>query len=623
MEILPVLAWFERLIDPYPDAEPIQPPKGFLAFMWAAASGVRRYILLMTLLTALTAAFKALLFSMMGRIVDWLSGTPPQRLWAEHGGTLGLLALVLLASPLVVGLQTVLKHQTLAGAFPMRLRWNFHRLMLGQSMGFYQDEFSGRVAAKVMQTALAVRDSWMIVADILVFVLIYFGTMTAVVGGFDLWLMLPFLCWLVLYAAALAWFVPRLGKVSQAQADARSLMTGRITDAYTNIATVKLFSHARREADHAREAMREFMTTVHAQMRMVSGFEVVNHGLSMGLVLACSGSALWLWQQGQVGVGAMTAATAMALRLNGISHWVMWEMAMLFEHVGTVQDGIATLSRPRLVLDVPDAQPLQVNRGDIEFDRVCFAYGSHPGARQVIDNFSLRIRPGERIGLVGRSGAGKSTLVNLLLRFHDIQSGSIRIDGQDIAQVTQDSLRAQIGMVTQDTSLLHRSVRENILYGRPQANEAQALDAARRAQADGFIAELLDPKGRSGLDAQVGERGVKLSGGQRQRIAIARVMLKDAPILLLDEATSALDSEVEAAIQASLDALMAGKTVVAIAHRLSTIAAMDRLIVLDEGRIVEEGDHASLLTRGGLYARLWARQSGGFLGEDDRSPVAA
>ena len=300
MEILPVLAWFERLIDPYPDAEPIQPPKGFLAFMWAAASGVRRYILLMTLLTALTAAFEALLFSMMGRIVDWLSGTPPQRLWAEHGGTLGLLALVLLASPLVVGLQTVLKHQTLAGAFPMRLRWNFHRLMLGQSMGFYQDEFSGRVAAKVMQTALAVRDSWMIVADILVFVLIYFGTMTAVVGGFDLWLMLPFLCWLVLYAAALAWFVPRLGKVSQAQADARSLMTGRITDAYTNIATVKLFSHARREADHAREAMREFMTTVHAQMRMVSGFEVVNHGLSMGLVLACPGSALWLWQQGQV-----------------------------------------------------------------------------------------------------------------------------------------------------------------------------------------------------------------------------------------------------------------------------------------------------------------------------------
>jgi ATP-binding cassette subfamily B multidrug efflux pump len=495
--------------------------------------------------------------------------------------------------------------------------------MLGQSMGFYQDEFSGRVAAKVMQTALAVRDSWMIVADILVFVLIYFGTMTAVVGGFDLWLMLPFLCWLVLYAAALAWFVPRLGKVSQAQADARSLMTGRITDAYTNIATVKLFSHARREADHAREAMREFMTTVHAQMRMVSGFEVVNHGLSMGLVLACSGSALWLWQQGQVGVGAVAAATAMALRLNGISHWVMWEMAMLFEHVGTVQDGIATLSRPRLVLDVPDAQPLQVNRGDIEFDRVCFAYGSHPGARQVIDNFSLRIRPGERIGLVGRSGAGKSTLVNLLLRFHDIQSGSIRIDGQDIAQVTQDSLRAQIGMVTQDTSLLHRSVRENILYGRPQANEAQALDAARRAQADGFIAELLDPKGRSGLDAQVGERGVKLSGGQRQRIAIARVMLKDAPILLLDEATSALDSEVEAAIQASLDALMAGKTVVAIAHRLSTIAAMDRLIVLDEGRIVEEGDHASLLARGGLYARLWARQSGGFLGEDDRIPVAA
>jgi ATP-binding cassette subfamily B multidrug efflux pump len=608
-----VFAWFERLVDPYPETLPATPPRGLLRFAWAGTTGLRRYIGAMTLLTGLIGAFEALLFGFLGRIVDWLGATRPERLWTEQGGTLALLAVVLLASPLAVAAQTMLKHQTLAGNFPMRLRWNFHRLMLGQSMAFYQDEFAGRVAAKVMQTALAVRDCWMIVADILVFVLIYFATMAALVGGFDAWLLLPFLGWLGLYALAVWYFVPRLGRVSQAQADARSLMTGRITDAYTNIATVKLFSHARREAGYSRAAMQEFMVTVHAQMRLVSGFEVVNHGLSMMLILSTAGSALWLWTQGQVGVGAVAAATAMALRLNGISHWIMWEMAMLFEHIGTVADGAATLSRPHSVVDRPGAQPLQVRRGEIRFDDVSFAYG---GERQVIDRLNLHIRAGEKIGVVGRSGAGKSTIVNLLLRFHDVGSGAIRIDGQDIAAVTQDSLRAQIGMVTQDTSLLHRSVRDNILYGRPDAGETAMVAAAQRAEAHDFIVELSDPKDRRGYDAHVGERGVKLSGGQRQRIAIARVMLKDAPILLLDEATSALDSEVEAAIQASLYQLMAGKTVVAIAHRLSTIAAMDRLIVLDQGRIVEEGDHASLLARGGLYARLWAHQSGGFLVEE-------
>ncbi len=608
-----MFAWFERLVDPYPETLPATPPRGLLRFAWAGTTGLRRYIGAMTLLTGLIGAFEALLFGFLGRIVDWLGATRPERLWTEQGGTLALLAVVLLASPLAVAAQTMLKHQTLAGNFPMRLRWNFHRLMLGQSMAFYQDEFAGRVAAKVMQTALAVRDCWMIVADILVFVLIYFATMAALVGGFDAWLLLPFLGWLGLYALAVWYFVPRLGRVSQAQADARSLMTGRITDAYTNIATVKLFSHARREAGYSRAAMQEFMVTVHAQMRLVSGFEVVNHGLSMMLILSTAGSALWLWTQGQVGVGAVAAATAMALRLNGISHWIMWEMAMLFEHIGTVADGAATLSRPHSVVDRPGAQPLQVRRGEIRFDDVSFAYG---GERQVIDRLNLHIRAGEKIGVVGRSGAGKSTIVNLLLRFHDVGSGAIRIDGQDIAAVTQDSLRAQIGMVTQDTSLLHRSVRDNILYGRPDAGETAMVAAAQRAEAHDFIVELSDPKDRRGYDAHVGERGVKLSGGQRQRIAIARVMLKDAPILLLDEATSALDSEVEAAIQASLYQLMAGKTVVAIAHRLSTIAAMDRLIVLDQGRIVEEGDHASLLARGGLYARLWAHQSGGFLVEE-------
>ena len=610
--------FFEQYVHPYPDAEPAPPPRGLLAFVWHCTRGMRPYIAVMTLATALIGAFEALLFAFLGRVVDWLAAVQPARLWAEHGGTLGLLGVVLVASIVLVALQSLLKQQSLAGNFPMRLRWNFHRLMLGQSMAFYQDEFAGRIATKVMQTALAVRDTVMVITDILVFVVIYFVTMVAVVGSFDAWMLLPFGGWIALYVVALLYFVPRLGQVAQAQADARSLMTGRITDAYTNIATVKLFSHSKREAGYARSAMQEFLATVYRQMRLVTGFEIVNHTLSMLLVGGTTGMALWLWTKGQVGVGAIAAAGAMALRLNGISHWIMWEMASLFEHIGTVQDGINTLARPRLVVDRPDATALQVPRGEIHFENVDFHYGAAagPGGRRVIEQLSLHIRPGEKIGLVGRSGAGKSTIVNLLLRFYDLERGRILIDGQDIAQATQDSLRERVGMVTQDTSLLHRSVRDNILYGRPDASDAQMIAAAQRAEAHEFIQGLTDPKGRQGYDAHVGERGVKLSGGQRQRIAIARVMLKDAPILLLDEATSAPDSEVEAAIQASLYRLMEGKTVVAIAHRLSTIAAMDRLIVLDKGRIVEEGDHRSLLARDGIYARLWAHQSGGFLGEE-------
>jgi ATP-binding cassette subfamily B multidrug efflux pump len=604
---------FERLVETYPDAKPAIPPRSFFAFLWQCTEGLRPYIFTMTLCTAVIGAFEAMLFAMLGKLVDLLASVAPALLWAQERHNLLLLAAVLAASPLVVGLFALLKYQVLFANFPMRLRWNFHRLMLGQSMTFYQDEFAGRVATKVMQTALAVRDAWMTATDILAFIVIYFVTMLAIVGTFDLRMLIPFVGWLALYSIALWYFVPRLGQVAAAQADARSLMTGRVTDAYTNIATVKLFSHASREAGFARASMQEFMQTAYVQGRLVSGFEITNHILSMALISATAGVALWLWTQGEVGVGAVAAASAMALRLNGIAHWIMWEVASLFEHVGTVEDGMRTLSRAHTVVDKPGARPLHVSRGEIRFDHVAFAYG---GKRPVVDDLCLHIRPGEKIGLVGRSGAGKSTVVNLLLRFYDVERGAILIDGQDIATVTQDSLRAQIGMVTQDTSLLHRSVRDNLVYGRPDAGDDAMIAAARRAEAHEFIEGLIDVKGRRGYDAHVGERGVKLSGGQRQRIAIARVMLKDAPILLLDEATSALDSEVESAIQQSLYRLMEGKTVVAIAHRLSTIAAMDRLVVMDKGRIVEEGDHRSLLAQGGLYARLWAHQSGGFLGED-------
>ena len=608
-----MLRWFERLLHPYPPAEPAPPPRGVLAFIWACTFGARRHVLLMMGVTAAIGAFEALLFAFLGRIVDWLSHFEPGRFWSEHGDVLLWLGGVLAASVLAVALQTIVKHQTIAINLPMRLRWNFHRLMLGQSLSFYQDEFAGRITTKVMQTSLAVRNVVLTLADVLVGIAVYFLTMVALAASFDLRLIWPFAIWLGVYALAVSYFVPRLAKVGKEQADARSLMTGRVSDAYTNIATVKLFSHTQREAQFARSAMQEFAVTGYAQMRLVSGFEIVNQALSMALIAAVAGMSLWLWSLGAVGAGAVAAATAMALRLNGMSHWIMWEMTELFENLGTVQDGIATFTRPRTVLDAPNAKPLAAVQGEVRFEQATFGYGS--GAR-VIDDFSLTVRAGEKIGLIGRSGAGKSTLVNLLLRFYDLSGGRIMVDGQDIAQVTQDSLRSHIGMVTQDTSLLHRSVRDNILYGRPDASDEMMHTAAARAEADDFIAQLTDPKGRSGYDAHVGERGVKLSGGQRQRIAIARVMLKDAPILLLDEATSALDSEVEAAIQTSLNTLMQGKTVIAIAHRLSTIAAMDRLVVLDQGRIVEQGDHRSLLALGGLYARLWAHQSGGFLLED-------
>lgn len=602
--------WFEKRIHPYPLTPPTILPKQFFAFVWQASKGTRLMVIGLTVLTAMVGVFEAILFAMMGKMVDWLSNVEPALLWQKEGSNLLILAAIIIGSIFLIGLQSLIKQQGLMGTFPMRLRWNFHRQVLNQGLSFFSDDFAGRIATKVMQTSLAVRDVWMLMADIIAFMLVYFVTLSLIMGSFSLWMLVPFLIWLTAYISAMRFFLPRLGAIAKAQANARSSMVGRITDAYTNIQTIKLFSHAGREADYAKESMDEFLTTVHQQMRLVTWLQITNQTLNAFLILSTTGVALWLWMDSVLGIGAVAAVTAMALRLNGFAQWIMWEISSLFENIGTVQDGINTLTKPQVIGDQPHAKTLKIQHSTVQFDNVSFAYSPD---KPILNQLNLSIKAGEKIGLVGRSGAGKSTLINLLLHFYEPQQGRILIDGQDITQVKQDSLRAQIGMVTQDTSLLHRSVRENILYGRPDATEAELQEAARQAEADEFIAHLSDPTGRTGYDAHVGERGVKLSGGQRQRIAIARVMLKDAPILLLDEATSALDSEVEAAIQHSLYKLMQGKTVIAIAHRLSTIMAMDRLIVMDQGQIVEQGSHQELLALNGIYARLWAHQSGGFL----------
>lgn len=609
-----MLSWFERLIRPFPAEEPTQPPNTLYAFCRHYTRGMEFYLLSMSVLTALIAVAEVSLFGFLGQLVDWLVAHNPQTLFADEGSRLLWMTLLMLVGlPILVTIHSLLVHQTLLGNYPMVIRWLAHRYLLKQSVSFYSNDFAGRIATKVMQTSLAVRETVMKLLDVLVYVLVYFTSMVVMVAQSDWRMMLPMLIWLLLYIGVQFYFVPRLRDVSAAQAETRSMMTGRIVDSYTNIQTVKLFSHTRREADYAREGMQEFMDTVYQQMRLATGVSVCVQMLNYLLAFAVAALSIWLWMQSAITVGAIAIAISLALRLNGMSQWIMWEVSMLFENIGTVLDGITTLSRPQEVQDQPDAPALRPQRGMVTFDQVDFHYGKGSG---VIDKLDLTIRPGEKIGLVGRSGAGKSTLVNLLLRFYDLEGGRILIDGQDISQVSQESLRAHIAMVTQDTSLLHRSVRENILYGRPDASEAEMIETARKAEALEFIATLSDPKGRTGFDAQVGERGVKLSGGQRQRIALARVLLKDAPILIMDEATSALDSEVEAAIQQSLDTLMAGKTVIAIAHRLSTIAAMDRLIVMDHGRIVEQGTHSELIALGGIYAQLWAHQTGGFIGHD-------
>ena len=605
-----IFSWFENRIDPYPEHVPPTPDAGLFRFIWSCIDGVRGWILVLAVCSAVIGILEAVLFQFVGEVVDWLGKYSPETLLAEKGAALTGMGLLLAFFIVWRFFASNVRLQTLQGVFPMRLRWNFHRQMLNQSLGFYQDEFAGRVSAKVMQTALAVRETVMTIADMVVYVLVYFLTSGVILATLDRWLLAPFIGWTVLFFLLMKLLIPRLAKTAQRQADARSMMTGRITDAYSNIATVKLFSHGAREARYAKESMEEFMQTVHAQMRLASLLSTLSFAVNALLIFSTTALGIWLWIRGEVGVGAVAVATTMALRVNGLSQYIMWESAMLFENIGTVTDGMGTLSKPQTILDKPKARALEVKHGDIRFEHLDFSYES---GKPLLNGFNLHIKAGEKVGLIGRSGAGKSTIVNLLLRFYEPQSGDILIDGQNINDITQESLRAQIGLVTQDTSLLHRSVRDNILYGRPDAGDEEMFQAAERAEAADFIPNLSDAKGRRGYDAHVGERGVKLSGGQRQRIAIARVMLKDAPILLLDEATSALDSEVEAAIQESLDKMMDGKTVIAIAHRLSTIAAMDRLIVLDKGRIVEEGNHEELLAKGGLYAKLWAHQSGGFL----------
>ncbi|MGQ0286618.1 ABC transporter ATP-binding protein [Pasteurellaceae bacterium 22721_9_1] len=607
-----IFTWFENRINAYPDAPPQTPKAGLLQFIWSNLEGTKAWIALFAFLTLCTGIVEALMFQFMGKIVDWLGQYSPTTLWAEKGLPLITMFVVLILSIGLTFLTSLVRLQSLQGVFPMRLRWNFHRLMLGQSLSFYQDEFAGRVSAKVMQTALAVRDTVLTVANMVVYVSVYFITSGVVLIAFDSWLLLPFILWAIAFSIILYYIIPKLAKSAERQADARSLMTGRVTDAYANIATVKLFSHGAREAAYAKHSMQEFMLTVHDQMRLATLLDTLTYANNILLTLGSAVLGMILWQQGVVGVGAIATSVAMALRINGLSHWIMWESARLFENIGTVNDGMHTLSKPHTIVDKNNASALQVTKGEICFNNVGFAYAKE---KTVLTDFNLHIKAGEKVGLIGRSGAGKSTIVNLLLRFYEAQSGSITIDGQNIVDVQQESLRSQIGLVTQDTSLLHRSVRENIIYGRPNASEQDMLNAAQRAEAADFIPLLSDARGRTGYDAYVGERGVKLSGGQRQRIAIARVMLKDAPILLLDEATSALDSEVEAAIQQSLDKMMENKTVIAIAHRLSTIAAMDRLIVIDEGKIVEQGTHNELLAQNGLYAKLWQHQSGGFLME--------
>jgi ATP-binding cassette subfamily B multidrug efflux pump len=608
--------WLETYVDSFPMQQAEKPAPTLFAFAFHYTKPFLPLLLASILFSTVIALIEVYLFAFIGNLVDLLSTADRATFWEVNATKLILMgALVLLVLPVLNFISEAISHQGLRGAFAMRIRWLAHRYVLRQSMDFFHNDYAGRVATKVMQAALGVRDAVMKITEVVVYVTVYFIGALVLVATSDYWLMLPLLVWLGGYALACWYFVPRLGKLSEAQAELRSLVVGRVVDSYTNISTVKLFAHAEREDSYAREGMGWMLESVNKSMRMSTFMTSTLSLLSGILIFMMSGISIYLWHVGAITTGAIAFSIGLTLRLKAMSQWIIWEVAGLFEDIGVIQDSIETVARDRLVTDIPDAKPLVVRKGEIVFDNVRFNYGKEhvEGRHDIVDGFSLTVRAGEKVGLVGRSGAGKSTLANLLLRFYDLESGAIRIDGQDISQVAQESLRSKIGVVTQDTSLLHRSVLDNLRYGMPDATQAEVEAAAQKAHAGEFIANLVDPKGRTGYDAHVGERGVKLSGGQRQRVAIARVLLKNAPILVLDEATSALDSEVESVIQENLYTLMEGKTVIAVAHRLSTIAAMDRLIIMDRGRIVEEGTHRQLLKRNGLYANLWKRQSGGFL----------
>ncbi|WP_434774461.1 ABC transporter ATP-binding protein [Pseudomonas oryzihabitans] len=604
---------FERIIDAFRDAPDEMPPARVGAFYLHFLKQAWPAFALLLVVGLIGALVEVALFNFIGQIVD-LAGSAPNStvFFQEHGGTLIWMAVVtLVIRPLFISLHDLLVHQTITPSLTTLIRWQNHRYVLKQSLGFFHSDFAGRISNRIMQTGVSLRDSAVQAVDAIWHVLIFAVTSLILFAQADVWLMVPLVLWIIGYVIALWYFVPQTKERSAIASESRSQLSGRIVDGYTNISTLKLFSHSAQEEQYARQAMEEQTEKAESAARLITAMGVTIAILSGFLIAGTTGLALWLWHQGVISVGAIALATGLVIRINSMSGWIMWVVNGIFENIGMVQDGMSTIAKPRQVGDAPDAKPLQVTRGAVLFEDIAFHYGKGAG---IIEGLTLDVAPGEKIGLVGPSGAGKSTLINILLRLYDLEGGRILVDGQDVAHVTQESLRCQIGVVTQDTSLLHRSIRENLLYGRPEATDEELHAALRKAKADDFIARITDAHGRTGLDAQVGERGVKLSGGQRQRIAIARTLLKDAPILLLDEATSALDSEVEAAIQESLETLMEGKTVIAIAHRLSTISRMDRLVVMERGQIVEMGSHDELIAYNGLYARLWRHQTGGFVG---------
>ena len=611
-----IFRWFESLIDAFKEPSDGMPPQGVWRFYVFYLRQVWPVFLAAVIVGFGVAIVEVALFGFIGSIVDMAKGVPGPDFFRVHGRELiGMGLIALIARPVLSSLHDLLVNQAIVPSLTNRIRWQNHRYVIRQSLGFFQNDYAGRIANRIMQTGASLRESAVQIVDALWYVTIYTGSAIVLFAKADVWLAAPLVAWLIGYVGLMGYFIPRIKQRSWRSSEARSKLMGRIVDGYSNVLTLKLFAHTRREEAYVADAMGEQTDKLRHMTRLTTAMDASITILNGFLIVGTSGLAIWLWSEGKITVGAIALSTGLVIRINNMSGWIMWVVNGIFENVGTVQDGITTIAQPRAVQDRSGAMPLAVTRGAVRFDDIHFHYGKQGGG--VIAALSLAVRAGEKIGVVGPSGAGKSTLVNVLLRLYDLENGRILIDDQDIAQVTQESLRSQIGVVTQDTSLLHRSIRDNLWSGRPDASEAQILDAVRKARANEFIPQLVDGEGRFGYDALVGERGVKLSGGQRQRIAIARVLLKDAPILVLDEATSALDSEAEAAIQDSLDILMQGKTVIAIAHRLSTIARMDRLVVLDKGHIVETGTHAELISRDGLYARLWRRQTGGFVAAED------